>query len=103
LPRLSEPDSAFAARVEADLGFHLLLCELSGNSMLVDSWRHLEGRIRVTIMNGETDGLTKLVSGTYHAPIVKAIQSGDVSAAVKVVEQHMTRAAEQLAPQRAGS
>ena len=89
--------------MEADLGFHLLLCELSGNSMLVDSWRHLEGRIRATIMNGDADGLTKLVSGTYHSPIVEAIENGDVSAAVKVVEEHMTRAAGQLAPQRAGS
>jgi DNA-binding GntR family transcriptional regulator len=103
LSRLSGPDSDFAARVEADLGFHLLLCELSGNSMLVDSWRHLEGRIRVTIMNGNADGLTKLVSATYHSPIVEAIENGDVSAAVKVVEEHMTRAAEQLAPRRAGS
>ena len=46
----------FAARLEADLGFHLLLCRLSGNSMLVDAWRYLEGRIRVTIMNCETAG-----------------------------------------------
>jgi DNA-binding GntR family transcriptional regulator len=98
LPLLSESGSDFAARVEADLGFHLLLCELSGNSMLVDSWRHLEGRIRVTIMNGDADRLTKLVSKTYHAPIVKAIENGDVSAAVKVVREHMTRAGEQLAP-----
>ena len=43
----------FAENLEADLGFHLLLCQLSGNSMLVATWRHLEGRIRVTIMNGE--------------------------------------------------
>ena len=40
-------------KLEADLGFHLVLCRLSGNSMLVDTWRYLEGRIRVTIMNGE--------------------------------------------------
>lgn len=31
------------ARIEADLGFHVLLRELSGNSMLVQTWRHPEG------------------------------------------------------------
>ena len=46
----------FAAKLESDLGFHLLLCQLSGNSMLVDAWRNLEGRIRVTIMNDESAG-----------------------------------------------
>jgi DNA-binding GntR family transcriptional regulator len=45
-------DGDFATKLEADLGFHLLLCRLSGNSMLVDSWQYLEGRIRITIMNG---------------------------------------------------
>ena len=97
LSRLSEPDGDFAARVEADLGFHLLLCELAGNSMLVEAWRHLEGRIRVTIVNGDADGLAMLVTQSYHAPIVDAIETGDVSAAVKVVQQHMTTAAGQLA------
>ena len=38
----------FEAKLEADLGFHLLLCTLSGNSMLVEAWRYLEGRVRVT-------------------------------------------------------
>jgi DNA-binding GntR family transcriptional regulator len=97
LSPLSEPDDDFAARVEADIGFHLLLCELSGNSMLVEAWRHLEGRIRVAIMNGDADRLAKLVSRNYHAPIVDVIETGDVSAAVEVVQQHMTSAADQLA------
>ena len=55
-PARRRRDGDFAAKLEADLGFHLLLCHLSGNSMLVDAWRYLEGRIRVTIMNCETAG-----------------------------------------------
>ena len=50
LARLVEPDTDFIARVDADLGFHLLLCQLSRNSVLVDTWRHLEGRLRVVIV-----------------------------------------------------
>ena len=55
LSQLADSDGDFAAKLEADLGFHLLLCRLSGNAMLVEAWRYLEGRIRVTIMNCETD------------------------------------------------
>jgi DNA-binding GntR family transcriptional regulator len=100
LGRLAETDGAdFAGRLEADLGFHLLLCTLSGNSMLVETWRHLEGRIRVTIMNGEADHAPSMMSRDRHALIVDAIARGDVAAATRVVEQHMAAAARQYAPE----
>jgi DNA-binding GntR family transcriptional regulator len=92
----ADAEADLAARVEADLGFHLLLCQLSGNSMLVDSWRHLEGRMRVTIMNGHFDRF-QLMSRDHHTPIVDAIESGDALAASRVVEQHMSVAAEKFA------
>lgn len=98
LSQLTNSDGDFAAKLEADLGFHLLLCRLSGNSMLVEAWRHLEGRIRVTIMNCESDNRPTMMSRDRHAPIVDAIERGDVPAALKVVEQHMAAAAEQYAP-----
>lgn len=94
---LAGTEGDFAARVEADLGFHLLLCRLSGNSMLVDSWRHLEGRIRVTIMNGDPTNSPVMMAGDRHAPIVDAIADGDVATAVATVEQHMHAAAEHFA------
>jgi DNA-binding GntR family transcriptional regulator len=103
LPRLTDGGNDFAAKLEADLGFHLLLCELSGNSMLVDTWRNLEGRIRVTIMNCESDGVPTMMSEDRHVPIVDAIESGDVATAMKVMEQHMAVAAEQYAPMADGS
>jgi DNA-binding GntR family transcriptional regulator len=91
-------DGDFAASLEADLGFHLLLCRLSGNSMLVEAWRYLEGRIRVTIMNCEAPGVPTMMARDRHAPIVDAIASGDVAAARKIMDQHMAAAAEQYAP-----
>jgi DNA-binding GntR family transcriptional regulator len=66
--------------------------------MLVDSWRYLEGRIRVTIMNCERPGVPTMMSRDRHAPIVEAIERGDVREATAVVEQHMAAAAEQYAP-----
>jgi len=98
LSQLSDTDGDFAANLEADLGFHLLLCQLSGNTMLVEAWRYLEGRIRVTIMNCEERSAPAMMSRDRHAPIVEAIARGDVAAATEVVEQHMASAADQYAP-----
>lgn len=95
-------DGDFAAKLEADLGFHLLLCTLSGNSVLVETWRYLEGRIRVTIMNYESDQKPTMMSGARHRPIVEAIERGDLGAAVAVVQEHMAFAAEQYAPAERG-
>ena len=99
LSRLAVGDEGdFVAKLEADLGFHLVLCRLSGNSMLVEAWRYLEGRIRVTIMNGETPGTPTMMSKDRHAPIVDAIERGDVDAARRIVQQHMAVAADRYAP-----
>lgn len=98
LAKLPDTPDDFAENLEADLGFHLLLCRLSGNTMLVESWRHLEGRIRVTIMNGESTEAPTMMARDRHAPIVEAIARGDVEAATTVVEQHMAAAARQYAP-----
>ena len=43
LSALAGSELDFVGRVEADLSFHLLLCRLAGNSMLVEAWRSLEG------------------------------------------------------------
>ena len=99
LSRLSDTSANFTERVEADLGLHLLLCELADNPMLVQSWKHLEGRIRVAIMSHDVDQLPGIMSRERHAPIVDAIEIGDVSAAVEVVKQHMAVAADLCATQ----
>ena len=95
--RLSDSARDFAAHMEADLGFHLLLCRLAGNPMLVESWKHLEGRIRVSIMSHDAAQLPSIMSRDRHAPIVDAIAAGDVERALQVVEEHMARAAETYA------
>jgi DNA-binding GntR family transcriptional regulator len=86
----------FNERVEADLGFHLRLCELAGNPVLVDSWRNLEGRIRVAIMSHHPDQLPEIMARDRHASIVDAIDKGDIAAGVEVVNHHMDTAAERL-------
>jgi DNA-binding GntR family transcriptional regulator len=100
LSRLAGSELDFVGRVEADLTFHLLLCRLAGNSMLVDAWRHLEGRIRVAIMNGGPDRAPRMMSRDRHAPIIEAIESGDLVAGKRVIDQHMAEAADHFADPR---
>lgn len=97
LTQMSGGSDDFVSRVEADLGFHLLLCQLARNPVLVESWRHLEGRIRVSIMSHDATRLPAIMSEDRHAPIVDAIAAGDVPTALEVVEQHMATAAETYA------
>jgi DNA-binding GntR family transcriptional regulator len=96
LSGLDDTHRDFIAHVDADMGFHLLLCQLSGNSMLVTAWQQLAGRIRVTIMARGEEQAT-LMSRGYHAPIVDAIEAADAGTAVEVLQEHMDRAAERLA------
>ncbi|SRR6266545_255670 len=94
LAEFARDDADFTQRVEADLAFHLLLCQLADNPMLVESWRHLEGRIRVAIMSHDAAQLPGIMSDDRHATIVDAIEQGDAPAARRVVEEHMAAAAE---------
>jgi DNA-binding GntR family transcriptional regulator len=96
LAKLDDGSDDFAARIEADLAFHLQLCRLAGNSMLVEAWQRLEGRMRVAILNGAA-WQAPMMARDRHAPIVDAVERGDVSAAMGIVEEHMASAAEHFA------
>ena len=96
LGHLADEEADVTARIQADLAFHLLLCRLAGNSMLVEAWQRLEGRMRVAILNGAA-WQAPMMARDRHAPIVDAIERGDVPAAVSVVEEHMASAAEHFA------
>lgn len=84
------------ARIEADLGFHARLCELSGNSMLLQSWKHLEGPTRVVVVSAAVGEREITTSAEQHRPIVRAIGRGDATAARAVLQEHMREAAERL-------
>ena len=96
LQQLTDEGDDFAARIDADLAFHLELCRLAGNSMLVEVWQRLEGRMRVAILNGAS-WQAPMMARDRHAPIVDAIERGDVAAALRVVDEHMAGAAERFA------
>jgi len=70
--------------------------------VLVDTWRHLEGRIRVVIMTAGPVRAQPALSPERHEPIVDAIESGDPTAAVDTIVGYLTAAADTFAvgPQR---
>jgi DNA-binding GntR family transcriptional regulator len=95
--KLDDPHPDLSSHIDADLAFHLLLCRLSGNSVLVDAWRYLEGRVRITILSDGDEHHPQIMSASHHAPIVDAIEAGDAYRAFAVVQQHMAIAADRLA------
>src|SRR3954453_15580864 len=96
LERMIDEEQDPAARMDADLAFHLELCRLAGNSMLVEAWQRLEGRMRVAVLDGAA-WQAPMMARDRHAPIVDAIERADVNAALQIVEEHMASAAEHFA------
>jgi DNA-binding GntR family transcriptional regulator len=83
-------------RIEADLRFHRLMCQLSGNETLMHSWSSLEGSIRMSIMYAGVERALKNMDAKRHLEIVDAIESGDGVAAAEAVRAHMAGAASVL-------
>jgi DNA-binding GntR family transcriptional regulator len=101
LAHLVDPHTDFIARVDAELAFHLLLCRLSDNGVLVETWRHLEGRLRLVIVAAGPVEAEFAMSREPHEAIIDTIERGSPAAAVEVIDRHMTLAADQLvAPPR---
>src|SRR3954454_11151487 len=99
LERMIDEEQDPAARMDADLAFHLELCRLAGNSMLVEAWQRLEGRMRVAVLDGAA-WQAPMMARDRHAPIVEAVERADAAEAVRIVEEHMTAAAEHFAHPR---
>ncbi|MFF2486112.1 GntR family transcriptional regulator [Microbacterium sp. NPDC058062] len=77
--RLKDPQLDFGAQIQSDLGFHELLCKLSGNDTLLQHWRQLIGQIEMMIIAVGADRGASRMRYEDHVGIVEAIESGDLS------------------------
>lgn len=94
LSPLRDEAVTFAGQIEADLGFHELLCELTGNAILIKAWRQLIGQIEMMIIAAGPDLASDRMRVTEHATITDAVRSGDSETASNAVQQHMNDFAE---------
>jgi len=96
LDALGTVDGSIGDMVEADLAFHRLLCELTGNATLVRAWETLTGPIRVAILfRGPATALANM-SAARHQLLLDAIAGGDPDSARSAVDGHMREAARTL-------
>lgn len=98
LRRALPPDGGGLTFIEAldiDLAFHEQLCRLSGNETLLESWKRLEDRMRVVLLSSGRAEPLDLMGRAHHAPIVDAIDAGDLNEATELIYKHMDVAADQ--------
>ena len=96
LDALQAADGSIGDMVEADLAFHRLLCEVTGNATLVRAWETLTGPIRVAILFAGPAAALANMSAARHQRLLDAIASGDPDTARSAVDAHMREAARTL-------
>lgn len=86
---------SFIESLDLDLGFHEQLCRFSGNAILFDTWTRLEDQMRVVVLSSGRSEPLELMGRAHHAPIVDAIEAGDLNEATQLIYEHMEIAAQQ--------
>lgn len=81
--------------IQADIAFHTAIAVASGNVIMADTLKELFARTlplqqKINTLFGFKDGLH------YHEKIIKAVEAGDSSRAVKEMRRHMQSAVDSL-------
>ena len=79
--------------IRADMAFHMLLYEASGNRLFVDTmaqlWNHLRRVMREVLLQRDY----RRAIWTEHEQILRAIASGDADGAATLARAHLVNAA----------
>lgn len=75
--------------VEADIGFHQRICEMSGNSQTLRAFMNIRAEVQMSITLVEHRFETLEDAAVDHWPIVEAIATRDVEKAVEALEYHI--------------
>jgi DNA-binding GntR family transcriptional regulator len=89
----AKPDPSFSELLQVDIDFHLLLCTLSENGTLVDTWQRLSGLIRAALISAGPHLVMPLQTVNHHARMVDAIERGDELAARLALESYLEESA----------
>lgn len=91
------PSQSFSALLKADLDFHRLLCTLSENTRLLETWERLSGLIRAALISAGPRLVMPLQTVDHHTQMVDAIAQGDGLAARLALETYLAESAVILA------
>lgn len=79
----------FATQIEVDLGFHELMCRLTGNETLLRAWQQLIGQIEMMIVAAGPTIASHRMRYDEHVVIADSIAQGTAINVRDVVQQHM--------------
>lgn len=84
------------AVIDKELSFHDLMCELSGNRQLMETFRSISPRIRLVLAfdNSSYDDLMDI--GKEHDPLLEALAMGDAEQAKALLKEHIMMGVEPL-------
>lgn len=94
--RIRDQEGQLGAQAEADLAFHHRICQLTNNTTLVQTWEHLSGKVRLTVMSAGPEKALHNMSADRHSPFVDAIEKGDAVEGRRIVHEHMQQAADRI-------
>jgi GntR family transcriptional regulator, transcriptional repressor for pyruvate dehydrogenase complex len=96
LSEMKEANTDYARFIEADIAFHKLLSEASGNSVFADILSRIHLLLRIWIQRVFEDAGETAYSYRRHLAIFKAIEAGDAEAAEQAMAEHMESAITRL-------
>lgn len=85
-------DNPIIELIDADLDFHRTLCEMSENKYLLDSWKAIEGPLRVAIVYAGNDLARTNMMRSEHQPFIDALDAGQKDPAGLVYQTLVTTA-----------
>jgi len=88
---------SFSELLKADLDFHQLLCTLSENTRLLETWLRLSGLIWASLVSAGPHLVVPLQTVEHHEKMVDAIAQGDGLAARLALEAYLEESASLLA------
>lgn len=92
LPPTSEHDVDYLTRLDLDLSFHRRLCELSRNTTLLETWKGLEGQMRVVMFSPGKGDPVSIMNADHHMPLLEALGSENARIAREAFVSHMAEA-----------
>jgi DNA-binding GntR family transcriptional regulator len=86
--------SALGPRVELDLQFHELICDLSGNARLLRTWKELCGPLRLLLSTFQRPYMSG--APDHHQFVVDALRDGQAAKARDILTEHLVDSRDRL-------